>query len=180
MTMRTEQLEGRVMAVDIFSQTATNGIATSWLTIIANDGDDVYVQRAATKDGSLLVADNASFLNRTSVPNVDTYQDVFVTNAAKIDVLDQESDLYPLVPSQTNPAIASNTTYHVLEVPQPDIDNTSDRVTGIISNGVGGRWDFFGRQAGATSGILSTLQVRISFCSMISIRPALGPSRCGQ
>lgn len=140
-----EQLEARrLMAIDIFSQPASGSVASGWVTVIANNGDDVYAQRAATKDGALLVANNASFLNRISIPNIDTYADVFVTNAGRVDVLDQEADQYPLLPFPALVGSPSNQTSFVLDDPFWDIDNNDSYVDVTISNGVGGQWKFRG------------------------------------
>jgi hypothetical protein len=134
-----EHLEARrVMAVEVFSQVSDGAITNGWVTIIANNGDDVYAQRAATKDGALLVASNASFLSAQTVPGIDAYADVFVTQATRVNVIDQEADQYPLLPFPAAPGTA-NRTLHVAN--GDDIDTLSP-IAGIINNGVGGRWSF--------------------------------------
>jgi len=55
------------------------GGSGGWLTVVANEGSDVYMQMAATEPRSLLIADNASFQPRIDIPSIDIlYSDVHV------------------------------------------------------------------------------------------------------
>ena len=68
----TEQLEQRqVLALTTFAQapyTLGSGvIAEGWATVVAEGGDNVFIQQVAGKSQSLWVADNSSFNNATVV-----------------------------------------------------------------------------------------------------------------
>ena len=60
-----EPLERRqLLAVTAFAESSING---GWTTIVAESGDNVFIEQVATVPQSLYVADNSSFLNRTVV-----------------------------------------------------------------------------------------------------------------
>lgn len=150
--MGVQQLEPRLaMAVDFFAVKGSGALTDSWVTIIASDGDDAYAQQIATTKASLLIADNASFLSPKEILDIESYDDVFVTNAQRVPSNDiriatfetssfqyraQVSDDYPLAD------LAARQTFFVL--PHADIDNQigDGAVQGRFTNGVGGVWEF--------------------------------------
>lgn len=74
-----EMLEKRLaLATNVVFQTPSAG-AENWMTVIADDGSDIYAQVASTAARSLLIADNASFTNRVERPNFEAqFDDLYV------------------------------------------------------------------------------------------------------
>lgn len=65
---QAERLEERLaMAVDVY--TPPSGGTTDWITVMANEGSDVYLTAVATSSNDLYVASNASFINRQVITN---------------------------------------------------------------------------------------------------------------
>lgn len=146
-------LEPRLaMAVDFFAVKGSGALTDSWVTIIASDGDDAYAQQIATTKASLLIADNASFLSPKEILDIESYDEVFVTNAQSVLSNDirietfedsviqyraQVSDDYPLADR------AANKTHFVLPINGVQNDNFfGSQIQGRFTNGVGGIWEF--------------------------------------
>lgn len=62
----SERLEQRLaMAVNVFDAPAAAG-QERWVSVVATEGSDVYLQHVANPDGDLFIADNSSFLSRAA------------------------------------------------------------------------------------------------------------------
>jgi hypothetical protein len=115
-----EMLEQRqVMAVSAFATAANGGL----VTIVAEGGDNVYIQQVATSPQSLYVADNSSFAGRTVIggpvirasspgsfsqqllagQNFNTIDQILITSGTKrSETLPQSFQGYPMIsPSVT-------------------------------------------------------------------------------
>ncbi len=81
-----ESLETRLaLAVDVAFQSPAGG-AEDWITIVANQGSDVFMQMVATPTRDLFVADNASFANRQFITGVDAAIDsIYVFNGQVVE-----------------------------------------------------------------------------------------------
>jgi len=79
-----EQLEKKqLLAVDIAMLAPNPG---GWVTIVADNGSDVFVQMAATEPRSLLIADNASFQPRFEVPSFnENFESLYVYHGTVVD-----------------------------------------------------------------------------------------------
>ena len=152
-TGAVETLEQRLaMAVAHFAQAASGAITSGWVTLISDGGDDMYAQQISPASPgqtdyvpSLIYANNASFLDRGEVANIQTYSTVFATNGSfgnNVELLGsiQSSNGYPFV------QLGSFNSHFVLG--HDDID-PNEPITGTISNGVGGTWDFANTPGGA-------------------------------
>lgn len=141
-----EALEQRLaLAVTHFAQVASGAIGSGWVTLISDGGDDMYAQQIAPANPgqsgyvpSLIYANNASFLDRGEVTNIENYSTVFATNGSfgnNTALLGsvQSSNGHPFVlPGSFN-------THFVLGHDDVDPD---EPITGTINNGVGGVWAF--------------------------------------
>lgn len=84
---QVEQLEKRIaLAVDVVVG-VQGGSGEQWLTVLANDGSDVYMQMASD---DLLIADNSSFSNSRdafeNIADVDTnYSTIYAYNGSLVD-----------------------------------------------------------------------------------------------
>jgi hypothetical protein len=95
-----ETLERKqLLAVDIAIQTPNPG---GWITVVADQGSDVFMQMAATEPRSLLIADNASFQPRFEIPNVNAlYDDIHVYHGTIVNRSAFSPIYNPNVPAQT-------------------------------------------------------------------------------
>ena len=98
-----EQLEQRqLLAVTTFSEPSISG---GWVTVVAEGGDNVYIQENAGNPNSIRIADNSSFTNSTVVGgpvglggasqqlpgvNIDTIKTLNITSGT----LRRDADLY--------------------------------------------------------------------------------------
>ena len=117
-----EQLEQRqLLAVTTFSEPSISG---GWVTVVAEGGDNVYIQENAGNPNSIRIADNSSFTNSTVVGgpvglggasqqlpgvNIDTIKTLNITSGT----LRRDADLYargyPMVePHVTRFALSGN------------------------------------------------------------------------
>lgn len=82
-----EPLESRLaMAVDIGFMSPTVGTGVeNWLTVVANEGSEVFMQRVATPTQDLFIADNGRFVDRDVIDNVDSKIDsIYVYNGVPV------------------------------------------------------------------------------------------------
>ncbi len=92
--MSPEQLEKRqMMAVEVFGDATLNG---GWLTIVAEGGDDVFIQKVATAPESLWVADNSSFANQITVGAIDSLKSIFITSGTQRQESEVQFTGYPM------------------------------------------------------------------------------------
>lgn len=106
-----ERLEHRLpMAVDVFVPPSVGG-QENWVTVLADDGSDVYVQQIANSTRDLYVADNAAFRNRAAeIPNFQSQYDLL--RVAEGSVLRRATvpfDGYPFVPNPLSPSEVDTT-----------------------------------------------------------------------
>jgi len=122
---RHELLEKRLaMAIDVFT-VPISSTAQNWSVVVASEGDDVFLQHAATPTDDLFIADNSSFLNRVAeIPGFnDTYDDLIVSQGEVINLSGASSggavwNTYPYAPENNNDELEFN-------IPLDDIDYSS-------------------------------------------------------
>ena len=88
---QVERLEKRIaLAVDVVTG-AGGGAGEQWVTVLANDGSDVYLKMDATPTNDLLIADNASFVDSasslvTAVEGADSrFDSIYVYNGSLVE-----------------------------------------------------------------------------------------------
>ena len=86
-----EQLEKRIaLAVDVVVG-AEGGAGEQWLSVLTNDGSDVYLKMDATPTNDLLIADNSSFMGGDAstvwgIGGVDSrFDSIYVYNGSMVD-----------------------------------------------------------------------------------------------
>jgi hypothetical protein len=141
-----EHLEQRaLLAISAYGAGAGGAITSGWVTLVADSGDDVYVQQIAPASSgqtvytpSLLYADNSSFLGAKEIGDINSFNDLIITSGITVSGTKTNtvitSDAYPFV------AAGSNRTEFYLNA--YDVEQYWKPISGIISNGVGGRWTF--------------------------------------
>lgn len=144
-----EQLEQRaVFAVDSFSTAAGGAISSGWVSIVASEGDDVYISQispaavgSSAYSPSLLYANNASFLGAGEIPNINGIDEVLISSATVV----RGTASNNLLTSSTYPFLtngdgsASRQTVFSL---RSRVREFREPVSGEILNGVGGKWSF--------------------------------------
>jgi subtilisin-like proprotein convertase family protein len=163
----TEQLEQRqLLAVSTFVEPSING---GWVSIVAEGGDNVYVQANAGNPNSLRVADNSSFTNSTVVGgpvglggssqllpgvNIDSIKMLNITSGT----LRRDADLY----ARGYPMVQPNVTRFALSGDGLNLfyGTLRGRLSIVQPDGRTESWDFSqpdrNKQPTFTSGIDST------------------------
>lgn len=127
----------------------------SWVTIVSDGGDSIYAQQISPATPgqaeyvpSLIYGNNASFLGFGEVSDINSYTDVFVTNASIIRNVEQlggvlqDSDGYPFnAPGTPQANFSDRSLSTTFVLPTDDVDEF-ELITGEITNGVGGVWSF--------------------------------------
>jgi len=153
-----ERLESRLaMAITVSTSPASPGVSEGWVTVVASEGDSVYVQEAASaKAGqsatqpALMIANNSSFLNSDQVDGIDNavpgtsvpvYSEIRiytgnVTSEAKTTFSTPSYPYLSIGGSQTQFVTGTYFLAHAVgSESRPPID-------GILENGLGGTWSF--------------------------------------
>ena len=150
-----EQLEQRaVFAVDAFSVQAGGAITKGWVSIVASEGDDVYVSQmspadigASTYDPSLFYGDNSSFVDAGEIKHIGSIPEVFISSAALVKGTTSGVGLtaagYPFL-QNADGSNSFSTVFSLRDdlVRADDYYSAGTRITGEIRNGVGGSWTF--------------------------------------
>jgi hypothetical protein len=108
-----EQLEKKqLLAIDLAMVAPNPG---GWVTVVANNGSNVFAQMAATEPRSLLIADNASFQPRLEVPafnenfeSLYVYHGTVVNRSAFNPIYDPNDPLRTFGVPQGYPWLAGN------------------------------------------------------------------------
>jgi hypothetical protein len=99
-----------------------------WVTILSDDGDDVFLQQIATSPYDLLYANNSSFLPTPGssgvVRNIEQYRTLYITNGSPTDVVGLRNVGYP--------AASANITDFVLGL-EEIVDLRGEPGTGIAA-----------------------------------------------
>jgi len=154
-----ERLESRfALAITVNRVPAGGGVAEGWVSIVADQGDNVYVQQASTAlagqsttQPSLIVANNASFLNAQQVDGIDdaskvapgpVFSDILIYSGTQTSAnkTTHVSSGYPFVAagqSQTQFVLGAYFFSHA-SIGGED----SPGFDGVVNNGVGGTWSF--------------------------------------
>ena len=150
-----EQLEQRLaMTIEAFIAPNGGGVTSGYVTLVATEGDDIYVQQTAPASQdqtvytpALLYADNSSFANARQIEGIDIkYSDLVVTAGGVVKGIDTKTELrgdgFPFYSAGGN-TTKFNLGYY-LWAPRPlQYDEYREiNVRGTISNGVGGLWRF--------------------------------------
>jgi len=95
-----EQLEKKqLLAIDLAMVAPNPG---GWVTVVANNGSNVFAQMAATEPRSLLIADNASFQPRLEVPAFnENFESLYVYHGTVVNRSAFNPIYDPNVPQQT-------------------------------------------------------------------------------
>lgn len=132
-----ELLERRLaLAVDVAFATPQGGSGERWLTIVANDGSDAYLQMVATPTEDLIIADNASFAGRTVVEGVDArFDNIYVYNGRVVNrTLSFADDAHRFGLPVGYPGLGTAGNSLTFIMPSVGID-TTEPITGVLNLG---------------------------------------------
>jgi hypothetical protein len=150
-----EQLEQRaLLAIDTFFTQPGGAITQGWVSIVASEGDDVYLSQMSPADAgsstykpSLFYADNASFLDAGEIKGISTVDHVLISSATIVSGSKTKTSLasssYPFLTNDDG----SNTSTTVFSLRDNLIYLPGSRFfatpfSGEVKNGLGGVWSF--------------------------------------